>query len=258
MESVNFSAHHQQELQKMSVVKYFSENPVEWQRVVSFINSGGAASRVSLRLLDHFVTCYARKHVCEYKNKDGSKIFNVYHNMQTTLIGLQKKRLDPFRRKHTASGSGTFEFGGITTNVSQMSFFRWAIINGVLDYVEQHAEKIRHDMASVMMGGTALPAPAAVLAITLPASAIALPASAALMTVPSVATSVPSVAGSGLDEIEKKRAQITLAERMQKPRKKRKRLGDASLLQSSKEVMQNRVLSHVAQVPVIEFASVKG
>jgi len=137
------------DFQQLSLIKYFQENPEQWKRVESFLNDPDG----SLRLLDFFVTCYARKHSCEYTVGDGER-FNVYHSMQSLLLGINKKLMDPFKR-----GKNQFDFKGVTTNVAQLNFFRWCVIYNVLDYVLQFKEDIRREMHEINHKSPVPPAP---------------------------------------------------------------------------------------------------
>ena len=57
-------------------------------------------SNISMRLIDYFVTNYAKKYrVCYYLEENGVKIlFNVYASYKSQLKAYNKKYFDPFSR----------------------------------------------------------------------------------------------------------------------------------------------------------------
>ena len=106
-------------------------------------------SNISIRVLDWFVTNYSKKFNIIYKlsdsNIDDNHIFNVYLQYKCQLKSYKKKLFDPFCRKKRI----VFYYDlnkCIVTTVGQLNFFRWAISNDVLNYVEQHLHTITHDM----------------------------------------------------------------------------------------------------------------
>jgi predicted SAM-dependent methyltransferase len=63
------------------------------------------------------------------------------------LKAYSKKRFDPFCRWDRISipyKNGTF----IETTIGQLNFFKWALENKVIDYLEEHYEIIENDMNS--------------------------------------------------------------------------------------------------------------
>lgn len=101
-------------------------------------------SELSIRVLDWFVTNFAKKRNTIYALPDGSH-FNVYMNYKSQLKGYKKKLFDPFCRKKRVP----FYYGDnkcIITTIGQLNFFRWAISNGIIDYVRQNIEDISADM----------------------------------------------------------------------------------------------------------------
>lgn len=104
---------------------------------------------ISLRIIDWFVTNYAKKKNTTYiikntKNK-GIKQFIVYLNYKSQLKSYSKKQFDPFcRRERINFYYSPTEF--IKTTVGQLNFFRWSIENHVLDYISNHIDTIEKDM----------------------------------------------------------------------------------------------------------------
>ena len=104
-------------------------------------------SAISLRALDWFVTNYAKHYNIMYsiKKRANTRQFSVFNNYKSQLKNHSKKLFDPFCRR----GRIFFEYApdeGIETTVGQLNFFRWAIENKVLDWVENHLEEIVDDM----------------------------------------------------------------------------------------------------------------
>lgn len=128
----------------MRNLSVFYTNPLNLSRMLKLING---ESKISLRIVEWFVTNYAKKNYTTFTfiNPSGKEVrFNVYANYKSFTKGYQKKRFDPFCRKNQV----TIPFDhntSIQTTVGQLNFFRWAIDNKVLDYIEEHYEDIVED-----------------------------------------------------------------------------------------------------------------
>ena len=105
---------------------------------------------ISLRIVDWFVTNYAKKNYTLYQmtNQNGENIrFKVYFDYKLKLKAYSKKRFDPFCRWERISipyKNGTF----IETTIGQLNFFKWAIENKIIDFIEENYETIEKDMNS--------------------------------------------------------------------------------------------------------------
>jgi len=104
---------------------------------VSSILSG--KSRISLRLLDWFVTNYAKKHNISYITKSGRHVI-VYLVYKAHLKAYNKKMFDPFCRCRR------IQFRGLDTTVGQLNFFEWILQDEVLEYLEANYDDIHTDM----------------------------------------------------------------------------------------------------------------
>ncbi len=100
-------------------------------------------SKVSLRLLDWFVTRYANKFKTTYNIATGER-FNVHISYKAQLKSYKKRYFDPFRRRkkfiyyyEPCDSSKT-----MCTTIGQLNFFRWAFLNDVVKYVEDHYNAI--------------------------------------------------------------------------------------------------------------------
>lgn len=100
-------------------------------------------SEISLRLIDWFVTNYAKQHNISYIL--GGQEFLVYTNYKSQLKAYSKKLFDPFCRRERIM----FQIPGypmFQTTVGKLNFFRWAIEKGVLDYIKMNLPKIETAM----------------------------------------------------------------------------------------------------------------
>jgi hypothetical protein len=113
--------------------------------------------KVSLRLVDWFTTNYSKKYntiYLIYMNDTGSKTlvedtnisnqFNVYNSYKSQLKAYSKKQFDPFCRRERL----TFicKDTSINTTIGQLNFFKWIIVNKVIDYIDANIDDIENDM----------------------------------------------------------------------------------------------------------------
>ena len=137
----------------MKTLEQFYENDENFNKMYKYVVKP-RESIVSLRVLEWFVINYAKKNNIgyEFENDSGVKQYIiVFSDYQNCLKGFKKIRLDPFcrkQRKGTQDCSIKFRHNEIEidTTIGQLSFFKWAIANKVLDYVESHSEIIEKDM----------------------------------------------------------------------------------------------------------------
>lgn len=106
-------------------------------------------SKISLRIVDWFATNYAKKYytlyVIEGTHDNVTRRFKVYDDYKLKLKAYSKKRFDPFCRWDRISipyTNGKF----IETTIGQLNFFKWAIENKVVDYIEENYNDIEKDM----------------------------------------------------------------------------------------------------------------
>ena len=110
---------------------------------------------ISLRLIDWFVTNYAKKHNIVLARRTGSgevASFNVYLSYRSQLKAYSKQQFDPFRRRDRITFYYDVHGGAIETTVGQLNFFRWMLTNNVLAYVRDHIEHIESDMIAFQKG----------------------------------------------------------------------------------------------------------
>ncbi|MBD23898.1 MAG: hypothetical protein CMG46_02680 [Candidatus Marinimicrobia bacterium] len=138
-----------------SLYKYYRDE----QNLKSLLDIIETNSKVSLRIIDWFVTNYSKKFnifYCIYCNQDGKntfdkegnyihKHFNTYQSYKSQLKSYSKKKFDPFCRRQRIE----FEYKEgqkIETTVGQLNFFKWAIENLIIDYILLHYSEIEQDM----------------------------------------------------------------------------------------------------------------
>ena len=73
--------------------------------------------------------------------------FKVYTDYKLKLKAYSKKRFDPFCRWDRIQIPFTPD-NFIETTIGQLNFFKWAIENKVLEYIELHYDIIENDMNS--------------------------------------------------------------------------------------------------------------
>lgn len=104
-------------------------------------------NRVSLRLIDWFVTNYSKKNnTIISKKKDNNVIhFNVYLSYRSQLKAFSKQLFDSFRRRDRITFFYDVE-KSIETTIGQLNMFRWILQNDILEYIQNHLEDIEADM----------------------------------------------------------------------------------------------------------------
>jgi hypothetical protein len=129
-----------QESMLLKSIEPFYETLTYINDFISIINS---ESKISIRLIDYFVTKYAKKNKITYKiNND--IIFNVYQSYKQQLKAFQKKNFDPFARGIRLPYY--IDNIWIITTIGQLNFFKWFITKNILDYVNKNKDNIELDM----------------------------------------------------------------------------------------------------------------
>ncbi len=107
-------------------------------------------SDISLRLVDWFVTNYAKKYHVSYI-LNGQE-FAVYLNYKSQLKAFSKKLFDPFcRRERILFQCGSHE--PFETTIGQLNFFRWAFEKDILPYIRAHlADIVREEKLARAQG----------------------------------------------------------------------------------------------------------
>ncbi len=97
---------------------------------------------ISLRVMDWFVTNYAKKHNVSYM-LNGQE-FSVYLNYKSQLKAFSKRLFDPFcRRERIKFQSGNAD--AFITTVGQLNFFRWALEKEIFAFIRANYQDILRD-----------------------------------------------------------------------------------------------------------------
>jgi hypothetical protein len=143
-----------------------------------------SSNTISLRIIDWFVTNYAKKYYTTYdivplSHGHGPEVpstesvdaerpvqdgrarfvsncvtehtrFKVYNDYKLKLKAYSKRRFDPFCRWERIQLPFTTEQDDtpkhMETTIGQLNFFKWAIENHILDYIQAHYHDIERDM----------------------------------------------------------------------------------------------------------------
>lgn len=106
-------------------------------------------SKISLRIVDWFATNYAKKYYTLYSidetENNVERRFKVYVDYKLKLKAYSKKRFDPFCRWDRISIPYK-ENSYIETTIGQLNFFKWALENEVVDFIDKNYDVIEKDM----------------------------------------------------------------------------------------------------------------
>jgi hypothetical protein len=130
--------------QVVSWLHDFYSSPGNLEKLLPILQG---TSAVSLRLVDYFVTNYAKKMNTSFPQS--GRHFLVYFNYKRELNAYSKRLFDPFCRRERimfqARGMEAF-----VTTVGQLNFFRWFIEKHILEYVMENRETIEKDMNATL------------------------------------------------------------------------------------------------------------
>jgi hypothetical protein len=153
----------------MNNSKYITQNDLLLKNLISFYSTNyenafnpnnnldkmlkiiTGESKISLRIVDWFATNYAKKnytlYIIEQTADNVARRFKVYDDYKLKLKAYSKKRFDPFCRWDRISipyKDGNF----IETTIGQLNFFKWALENKVVEYIQLNYDVIEKDMNS--------------------------------------------------------------------------------------------------------------
>ena len=124
------------------------ENVVKMMRIIN------GESRISLRIVDWFVTNFAKKYYTVYDIEERGysgdleiKRFKVYNDYKLKLKAYSKRNFDPFCRWERITipyDADNF----METTIGQLNFFKWAIDNRIIDHIQDNYDAIEADMNS--------------------------------------------------------------------------------------------------------------
>lgn len=139
----------------ISTLQRFYNSRTDLDRLIPIVKGEG---HLSLRVIDWFVTNYAKKHLVSYplpraSNPELKEEFVVYRDYKNQLKAFSKKLFDPFcRRERILFSCGSHE--PFVTTVGQLNFFMWAFEKKILEYMETHLEDIQREEKQARTNGT--------------------------------------------------------------------------------------------------------
>ena len=168
----------QNDLLMQNLMEFYHE-PEHMTKLLSIIHGNvgnkteGPSSSISLRIIDWFVTNYAKKHYTVYEIAENTYMsrFKVYNDYKLKLKAYSKRRFDPFCRweriqipyhlgeshktttttmeeeeKEKEKESHMCNDGFLETTIGQLNFFKWAIEHRILEYIQSNYLEIEQDM----------------------------------------------------------------------------------------------------------------
>jgi hypothetical protein len=143
--SLSLSLSTQNDLLMSRLKAFYSEdNYANMNRILPYINGD---SSISLRLIDWFVTNYSKKNYTVYpvERNNVTVRFKVFIDYKLRLRAYGKKKFDPFCRWERITMPYENETK-IETTIGQLNFFKWALENNILKFIEEHRREIEEDM----------------------------------------------------------------------------------------------------------------
>jgi hypothetical protein len=125
----------------------FYEDSVHLKYMMTVISG---ETHISLRIVDWFVTNYAKKYYTIYDlpqspGSDKMNRFKVYNDYKLKLKAYSKRRFDPFCRWDRIRIPYDNE-NYMETTLGQLNFFKWAIEHKIVDYIKDNYSDIEKDM----------------------------------------------------------------------------------------------------------------
>ena len=135
------------ELLIMSLQRFYGSRP-DLATLIPILRGEGD---ISLRLIDWFVTNYAKKHHVSYLL--AGQEFVVYLHYKSQLKAFSKKLFDPFcRRERILFQCGNYE--PFETTIGQLNFFRWFFEKDILSYMRTNLAAIVQEEKLARTSGT--------------------------------------------------------------------------------------------------------
>ena len=152
----------------LNQLKFFYENTKNLETLFKILNHNNLykkskETKISLRLIDWFVTNYCKKNkvIIQKKIKNKIEYINIYNNYKSNLRAFSKQLFDPFRRKNiiylnytirnnkiyiSFSYENNTKKNFIKTTIGQINFFKWIIDNNIYEYITNNKKIIENDM----------------------------------------------------------------------------------------------------------------
>lgn len=150
------SASNKQNMLVQSLEHFFTVKDDHAQHMQQFLQLVEKGAPISLRVIDWFVTNYSREHDVKYitvSPDDGhERMFYVHESYKVQLKAYSKRQFDPFCRRqrilfhYETTKDGKTVVNSVRTTIGQLNFFRWAIGNQIMQYVEKYIDQIEEAM----------------------------------------------------------------------------------------------------------------
>jgi hypothetical protein len=149
-----------QQMTLLRPLKEFFRKEENMQKMIQILNG---ESKISLRIIDWFITNYSKENNTYYnlndyrkekihKTNDFDNVFFVHNEYRKQLKSFYKKKFDPFCRNNKFSLQYKPNMF-IETTIGQLNFFKWGILNHVLDYINDHLNEIETHMNQNIKSG---------------------------------------------------------------------------------------------------------
>jgi hypothetical protein len=115
------------------------------------VNVLGKSSHISLRVIDYLCTNYGKHNDIVYYVGQKKTPFNLYLDYRAQLKAYSKLQFDPFKRHNRINiqvPTNVIKSGKLETTVAQLNFFKWAIDNKIIEFLEdpKNLKKIESNM----------------------------------------------------------------------------------------------------------------
>jgi len=130
-------------------VNKFYKSDCKKENIIKMIDIVNGKSKISLRILDWFVTKYSKKRTNDIVVNNGIDDYDVRIDYKSVLKSYKKKNFDPFRRREDKKFEYYFDKDTfLKTTLGQLNFFRWAISFKIVQCVEDNIDKVIKEMNS--------------------------------------------------------------------------------------------------------------
>ena len=137
----------------MGTLNEFYKDPRRFIALINILKPSKKTGKnvvISLRIIDFFITNYAKRYNIMIRRGNRNLYFDVYNNYKSQLKGHSKKYFDSFCRGERV----TMEYQlnddkkkhELITTIGQLNFFKWMISNGLIIYIRKHYDEILTDM----------------------------------------------------------------------------------------------------------------
>lgn len=123
--------------------KFYGECGSDHVNTVYSIISGN--SKISLRILDWFVTRYSNRKKIMIRSSDNYAL-DIHIDYKAQLKTYKKKYFDPFKRGDKFNYVFSLTSQRIDTTIGQLNFFRWIVSRRIIEYVDSHYDELLGDM----------------------------------------------------------------------------------------------------------------